>query len=159
MMTSSNGNIFRVTGVTGIHRWPVNSPHKGRFSWYALLLNGWVINRQAGDLIRRHDIEMFTVSGIISEHKAATPVPPPNQPSIHGFYSIHKAVRRFTTKIRSREIKCHNGRFALKFDKHLGRTAAEVPVKFKSDWKSLYPNLAASSLHEILRWDACPLSE
>ena len=40
MMTSSNGNIFRVTGplcsaslaiVRGIHRWPVNSPHDGQW--------------------------------------------------------------------------------------------------------------------------------
>ena len=29
--------------------------------------------------------------------------------------------------------------------------AAEVPVKFQSDWKSLNPNLVASRLHEILR--------
>ena len=33
VMTSSNRNIFRVTGpfVRGIHRWPVNSPHKGQW--------------------------------------------------------------------------------------------------------------------------------
>ena len=33
MMTSSNGNIFRVTGhfMQGIHRSPVNSPHKGQW--------------------------------------------------------------------------------------------------------------------------------
>ena len=33
MMRSSNGTIFRVTGpfVRGIHRWPVNSPHKGQW--------------------------------------------------------------------------------------------------------------------------------
>ena len=32
-----------------------------------------------------------------------------------------------------------------------GSSAAEVPAKFHSDWKSLDPNLAASRLHEILR--------
>ena len=37
------------------------------------------------------------------------------------------------------------------FDRHLGSSAAEVPAKFQSDWKSLNPNLAASRLHEILR--------
>ena len=36
MVTSSNGNIFRVTSVQGIHRWPVNSPHKGQ--WRGALL-------------------------------------------------------------------------------------------------------------------------
>ena len=67
MMTSSNGNIFRVTGhlcgeFTGereIHRSPVNSPHKGQwraalmFSLICVWINGWVNNRgEAGDLRR-----------------------------------------------------------------------------------------------------------
>ena len=45
--------------VRGIHRWPVNSPHKGQwhgalvFSLICAWINGWVNNREAGDL-RRH---------------------------------------------------------------------------------------------------------
>ena len=39
----------------------------------------------------------------------------------------------------------------MKFDRHLGSTAAEVPVKLPSDCKSLNPNLADSRLHKILR--------
>ena len=45
--------------VRGIHRFPVNSPHKGQwrgaltFLWYAPWINAWVNNREAGDL-RRH---------------------------------------------------------------------------------------------------------
>ena len=46
---------------------------------------------------------------------------------------------------------CYNDRIALKFDRLLDRAAAEVPVKFQSDWNSLNPNLAASRLHKILR--------
>ena len=52
MITSSNGNIFRVTG-------PVNSPHKGQWSGALMFplictrINGWVNNRETGDL-RRH---------------------------------------------------------------------------------------------------------
>ena len=60
MMTSSNGNIFRVTDplrreFTG----PVNSPHKGQwrgalmFSLICARRNDWVNNREAGDL-KRH---------------------------------------------------------------------------------------------------------
>ena len=47
------------TFVWGIHRSPVNSPHKGQWRWalmFPLLcagMNGWVNNREAGDL-RRH---------------------------------------------------------------------------------------------------------
>ena len=61
MMTSSNGNIFRVTGhafVRGIHRSPVNSPHKSQwrgalmFSLICVWIIGWVNNREAGDLRR-----------------------------------------------------------------------------------------------------------
>ena len=45
--------------VRGIHRSPVNSPHKGQwsealvFSLICTQINGWVNNREAGDL-RRH---------------------------------------------------------------------------------------------------------
>ena len=45
--------------VWGIHRWPVNSPHKGQwrgalmFSLICAWLNGWVNNRNA-DVFRRH---------------------------------------------------------------------------------------------------------
>ena len=45
--------------VWGIHRWPVNSLHKGQwrrtlmFSLICAWINGWVNNREAGDL-RRH---------------------------------------------------------------------------------------------------------
>ena len=37
----------------------------------------------------------------------------------------------------SREIGCYSDRIALKFDRHLGSAAAEVHVKFQSDYKSL----------------------
>ena len=67
MMTSSNGNTFRVTGFwAGIHRWllgihrsPVNSPHTDQwrgaliFSLICAWTNGWVNNHDAGDF-RRH---------------------------------------------------------------------------------------------------------
>ena len=57
MMTSSNGNIFRVTGPLCGN--PVNSSHKGEwrgalvFSLICFSINGWINNREAGDL-RRH---------------------------------------------------------------------------------------------------------
>ena len=36
-------------------------------------------------------------------------------------------------KSRSREIGCYKDRVALKFGRHFGSTAAQVPVKIKSD--------------------------
>ena len=46
--------------VRGIHRSPMNSPHKGQwrgafmFSLISARINGWVNNREAGDLRRHH---------------------------------------------------------------------------------------------------------
>ena len=59
IMTSSNGNIFRVTGhLCGLS--PVNSQHKGQwrgaliFSLIWVWINGWINTRDAGDLRRYH---------------------------------------------------------------------------------------------------------
>ena len=63
MMTSSNGNIFRVIGplcgeFTG-DRWiPLTKTSDAElwcFLWSAPWINGWVNNREAGDL-RRHRV-------------------------------------------------------------------------------------------------------
>ena len=61
MMTSSNVNIFRMTGpfVREIYWWSVDSPHKGQwhgaltFSVICAWTNGWANNRDVSDL-RRH---------------------------------------------------------------------------------------------------------
>ena len=64
MMTSSNGNIFRVTGLLCVeftgHRWiprtKASDAELWCFLWFDLRLNNqlsWVNNREAGDL-RRH---------------------------------------------------------------------------------------------------------
>ena len=58
MMTSSNGNIFRVTGYLCGEFAGHRSPHKGqwrgalRFILICAWMNGWVNNREACDLIR-----------------------------------------------------------------------------------------------------------
>ena len=65
--------------VRGIHRSPVNSPHKGQwhgalmFSVICVWINGWVNNREAGDL-RRHRAH-YHVS-VMWKHKACTSVTP-----------------------------------------------------------------------------------
>ena len=43
-----------------------------------------------------------------------------------------------------------NDCIALKYDRHLGSTPAEMPVKFQSDWKCLNLDLVAARLREIL---------
>ena len=67
------------------------------------------------------------------------------------FWHISDILPPNFVKSRSREIGCYNARIAPNFDRHLGSSAAELPVKFQSDRKSLNPNLAASRLNKILR--------
>ena len=52
----------------------------------------------------------------------------------------------------SRVIGCNNARIVMKCVRLLDGAAADVPVKFQSDRKSLNPHLATSSLHEIVRF-------
>ena len=82
MMTSSNGNIFRVTGpLCGeftCHGWiPLTKPSDAElwcFLWSVPWMNGWVKNREAGD-IRRHRahydvIVMWRLAGGNAYHPA-----------------------------------------------------------------------------------------
>ena len=61
--------------VRGIHQSPVNSPHKGqwrRFLMFSLIcarINGWVNNREAGDLRRHRAYYDVTVMCNISRKK------------------------------------------------------------------------------------------
>ena len=67
--------------VRGIHRWPVNSPHKGQwrgaliFSLICAWINGWVNNREAGDL-RRHraHYDVTVMSYSLSMSKTTTEI-------------------------------------------------------------------------------------
>ena len=55
MMTSSNGKIFRVTGPLTKDKWPKDKWRVGlMFSLVNAWINGWVNNREAGDLRRHH---------------------------------------------------------------------------------------------------------
>ena len=70
MLTSSNGNIFRVTGLlwgefTG-HRWIPLTKASGAELWYFLWSASWVNNRSTDDL-RRHRTH-YDVIVIFLEH-------------------------------------------------------------------------------------------
>ena len=102
MLTSSNVNIFRVTGpirgeFTG-HRWIPYAQASGAelwcFLWSAPWINGWVNNRKAGDL-RRHrahyDVIVMTMTSMclktsVTQHFA--------QPTIKKITNAHH-YRRF----------------------------------------------------------------
>ena len=76
--------------------------------------------------------------------------------------SIHQVVRRLIAnlvKSRSREIRVSTFPIALKFDRHIGSSATEMPVTFQSDTIITTSNLVTSRLHEIWQYDVLPLSE
>ena len=66
MMTSSNGNIFRVTG----HLSPVNSPRKGQwrgaliFSLICVWINGWVNNRALRRYRTHYDVTVMLATSV-----------------------------------------------------------------------------------------------
>ena len=66
--------------VRGIHRSPVNSPHKGQwggalmFSLICAWINGWVNNREAGDLTRHRAHYDVTVMSKFREISSANVV-------------------------------------------------------------------------------------
>ena len=76
MMTSSNGNIFRVTGpfcVEFIVEFPSQRLVTRSFGVFCLCLNnGWVNNRDAGDL-RRHRAHRRESLCNERRHKSPTP--------------------------------------------------------------------------------------
>ena len=75
-----------------------------------------------------------------------------------GLYSLSRRISYHNISwTQSRDIGRYNDRIGLTFDRHLGGDATEVPVKFQND--CIYPNLAASRLHDILRKYVRPLSE
>ena len=67
--------------VRGIHRSPVNSPHKGQwrgalmFSLIYARINGWVNNRESGDLSRpgaHYDVRVMTTDFTPTSHEYFT---------------------------------------------------------------------------------------
>ena len=52
---------------------------------------------------------------------------------------------------RSRDIRVQTFPISLKSDRHLGGSAAEMPVYFQSDTINITPNPVASRLYEIWR--------
>ena len=85
--------------VRGIHRPPVDSPHKGRwpgaliFSLISAWTNGRANNREAGDL-RRHRAHYDITMCALTKQTPAMPIPPPHsQASFTGYpISAHSSV-------------------------------------------------------------------
>ena len=85
--------------VRGIHRSPVNSPHKGQwrgalmFSLICVWINGWANNREAGDLRRRrgyYDVSVMNEGNFVTYHIIILP---------HTYTDVHLAYTQRKTKL------------------------------------------------------------
>ena len=119
--------------VRGIHRWPVNSPHKGQwrgalmFSLICAWINGWVNNREAGDL-RRHrphyDVTVMTYS-------------------IHQSLSVFKQVSWWTNKI-TRPVDLNNACEGRRTSERRTRGSSTAPYDL---WGYLYHKMNANNMN------------
>ena len=99
MMTSSNGSIFRVTGLlcgefTG-HQWNprtwASDAELWCFLWFAPWINGWVNNGESGDLrgdCAHYDVivMLFFLTHVCISQPWCVDAPPPNTTYVHCWY-------------------------------------------------------------------------
>ena len=60
-----------------------------------------------------------------------------------------KRLRQVLLKTRRREIRVYTFPIALNLERHIGSSAAVIPVQFQSDTIIISSNLAATRLHDI----------
>ena len=128
MMTSSNGNIFRVTGhLCGEFPGPRWIPHTkasdaelGCFLWSVPWINGWVNNREAGDL-RRHRAH-YDVIVVIQNTRTQNTMKVPNIKDT----KIHQDIRKEMSYRRK------PGHWWLWVQKNKRKT---IPMVFGEKWK------------------------
>ena len=144
MMTSSKGNIFRVTDPLwwGIHRSPVNSPHKGQwcgalmFSLICAWTNDWANHRDASDL--RHNRDHYDVTAMCCKmRRLLTHNSRPSAMDFSPWYWLEMKNKQFGC------IRVHSvdtGKYAQ------SEVAANVPC-FVLMVKSLLENLTCSCIY------------
>ena len=92
--------------VRGIHRSPVNSPHKGHwrgalmFSLICVWINGWVNNHEAGDLRRyraHYDVMLMIINPDYLDYRNArqSAEPAMNTQNQVGFLAIYLVISKF----------------------------------------------------------------
>ena len=105
--------------VRGIHRSPVNSPHKGQwrgalmFTLSCARINGWVNNREAGDLRRyrtHYDvIVMFRVTGLCVGNSPGPVNSPHKGPVTREMFPFDDVIMTIITSPKWREMSLTPG--------------------------------------------------
>ena len=128
--------------VRGIHRSPVNSPHKGQWRWalmFSLIcvwINDWVNNREAGDLRRyrdHYDVIVMWFQGSLS--------PRVHELVIEILWSFRRCNYYFDYSIRSKTCTCHGSWNVVTFAKF--RPDLIIILKWRASWTFLKIGLCA----------------
>ena len=100
--------------VRGVHRWPVNSPHKGQWRtaliyFVCVWINDWINNRETGDLRRHRAHYDVIVLFIVWENAIATSYTLSNDDLLHWPLSVSPILNVLTNtsvsgRDRSRDI-------------------------------------------------------
>ena len=123
-MTSSNGDIFRVSGHL------INSPHKGQwrgalmFSLICVRINDWVNNREADDLRRyRAHCDVIVMKRSVKSVRKTYRERPPSFNSEHMKYlkQLSRPQLFYPTNTNHTSIFCSRPRVALYYSSHWGR--------------------------------------
>ena len=153
--------------VPGIHRSPVNSPHKGQWRgalMFSLHYNDVIMRAMASQITsltivystvysrrRLKKTSKLRVAGLCDGNSPVTGEFPAQMASNAENVSIWWVVMDLRPNKRLNKIVSLNYSIALQFDRHIGSTAAEMPVKFQSDRTILNTNLAAMRVCDILQ--------
>ena len=136
--------------VWGIHRWPVNSPHKGQwrgalmFSMICAWTNGWVNNRDADHFRRRcthYDVTVGcdSISYQLNLGAVQRPWSSSSRSVWWASYRSPHGAWKPTQHIWSRETA-----FRICRVNHSGTLCEET-------WRSIYNHFSASKWHEGLK--------
>ena len=152
--------------VQGIHRSPVNSPHKDQwrgalmFSLIYAWINGWVNNREAGDL-RRHRahcdviVILLIVYGSLTTHHTIQYNSSANSLITYHFINVYQQIDTWWWISSLVEFRCSR----LFSDKTLTRPTLLIinwTVKFDKAWNSEFLSKHKTFLSEMVlkMWSA-----
>ena len=122
--------------VQGIHRSPVNSLHKGQWRWALLFslicfwINGWVNNREAGDLRRyRTHYDVTVMMNLIWPSATVQTILYKRTCSVHfSGWALHKAKLYFVDDQCHFEIHARKFCIAPERDTDSGITIRTIPM-------------------------------
>ena len=139
----SNGNFSVLLALcAGIHRSPVNSPLKGlwrgalMFSLICAWINGWVNNREAGELRRHRDHYDFTVMSWDFQGSRGSWAPLTNMGYLYSQHGFHPRLYRTCDNLSMLGLK-------------LAHACKRGPMLKSVSWAKIYITINMSNFNRL----------